>query len=92
MELGKFREEPIAPILEKHYVEARLHTDGKDHIDRIKELQEQYVGGIGLPNYIIVDPDTLKKHGRYEGIAITESDVDDFVDFLNDGLKAIRGT
>ena len=92
MEFGEFRQEPIAPILQSGFVEARLHTDGRKNIDRIKELQEHYVGDLGLPNYIIVDPHSLEKHGRYEGIAVTTKDVSKFVAFLNKGLAAVTGT
>jgi len=89
MELGKFRQDPIAPILRAHFVEARLHTDGAANLARIQELQREYVGDIGLPNYIIVDPQGLHKLGRFEGICVDQADVERFVKFLNQGYAAI---
>lgn len=90
MELGKFREDPIAGVLEQNYVEARLHTDGQVNIDRIRELQERYVGDPGLPNYVVVDPETLESVDKYEGICLTEAETQAFVAFLEKGARAAR--
>jgi len=91
MELGWFRKAPIADVLEANFVEARLHTDGEEHIDQILQLQEEYVGDVGLPNYIIVDPTDLKKHGRYkDGAALTLSDAQKFTDFLKESLAKFK--
>jgi len=91
MEQGVFLKPPVGPILKQHFVEARLHTDGDAHIDRILDLQAEYVGDIGLPSYLSGDPEPLRKPGRFSGIARNDGEVREFVDFLNQGLRAVRG-
>lgn len=91
MELGWFRKSPIVDVLESGFVEARLHTDGTENIERILALQELYVGDVGLPNYVIIDPSDESKHGRYaEGACVTAADAEGFTAFLKKGLREIN--
>ena len=47
----------VAEELKKNFIEARLHTDGKEdvHLDQAKMLKEM-TGGIANPSYVIIDP------------------------------------
>lgn len=92
MELGWFRKSPIADTLEG-FVEARLHTDLRNNdelLERIVELQELYVGDVGLPNYVIVDPSDESNHGRYTGICVTDTEAEEFTEFLKKGRAEFR--
>jgi hypothetical protein len=59
----------IQDLLEPGFVEARLHADyPSSHKNykfdaRIQEVRTQYLGkgNIGLPQYVILDPNNLKK-------------------------------
>ena len=73
---------PISAILAKDFVEARLHTDGKTNTERILELQENLARSVANPIYVIVDPRTEREVGRYEGAALKEPRIGEFVDFL----------
>lgn len=86
MEYGVFLTPQVAPIMEKNLVEARLHTDGTKNLDRILELQEQFVGHRGLPVYIVLDPATGTVGGKLERI---EGNPAEFAVFLKDALDSI---
>jgi len=90
MEDKWFVRKPISTTLAGGFVEARLHIDGVEHVARIKELQERLVGSVGVPSYVIVDPDTGKKHGRYDrGPCLNDEDAQGFAKFLDNGKKAV---
>lgn len=84
MELQIFPNEkyPIGAILAKGFVEARLHTDGKTNIERILGLQETLARSVANPIYVVVDPETEVELGRHEGAAVSGSQIDGFVEFL----------
>ena len=71
MEEDIFLAEAVAAVLESEYVEARLHTDGEAHAERIHELQDKLVGHPTNPVYVLQDPNrpdvTLDKRAGYVG-------------------------
>jgi hypothetical protein len=77
----------VAEVLERNYIEARLHTDKPiPGIERIRELQLKFAESVANPVYVTVDPEKELRLGRYEGSAITERDEENFIQFLKDGL------
>lgn len=79
MEEGTFRRPAVAGILEKHYVEARLHAD----YDEIKDLQLEMTGSLAQPIYLIVDPGSEEQLGRVDGLRTDAM----FIAFLEDALE-----
>lgn len=61
MEETIFPAPAVARELELGFVEARLHTDGQDNIERILELQRELAGVQATPYYLIVDAETGEK-------------------------------
>lgn len=89
-----FRRDPVASVLRKDFVEVRLHTDHPDAALKAQALalQEQYIGDPSLPNYIVVDPADRSAHGRFAGACRpASSDEEVFVEFLEKGLREVRG-
>ncbi len=73
MEDQVFPSEAVAELLESGYVEARLHNDHPDSAVSAenRRLQEEYVGYVAAPYYVIVDPATrtrMDEH-RLQGVA-----------------------
>lgn len=83
MEENVFPAGAVAPILEKHYVEARLHTDGETNRERILELQAELTQSISNPYYVLQEPQLLEILGKLGGYS-TESG---FRNFLEEGLR-----
>ena len=81
MENNVFPSPAVAGVLNKNYVETRLHTDGEENIDRIIELQRELTGSVATPIYVLIDPDTDEKLGQFNGSTFDE---EEFADFLND--------
>ncbi len=71
MEEDIFLASAVAEVLEREYVEARLHTDGDAHAERIKERQDKLVGHPTNPVYVLQDPKRteviLESHEGYAG-------------------------
>ncbi|MFO0980780.1 MAG: hypothetical protein U1E76_03355 [Planctomycetota bacterium] len=63
----------------KNWVEARLHTDGTHHLEEILKLQDELSGSKANPVYVLVDPATGERLGRFEGAT---RDPDKFIAFL----------
>ena len=61
MEENVFPSQTVAWELTNSFVEARLHTDGKQNIERIRELQLELAGVQATPYYVILDPETGTK-------------------------------
>ncbi len=59
-------------MLEDHYIEARLHTDGEKNIDRILELQKGLAESIATPFYLVVEPKSGRQIGGTEAGVVTE--------------------
>lgn len=84
MEEKTFRLPDVFRILNESFVEARLHTDGKDHIERIEEVQEELTGSVATPIYVVQDPETGEVLGVFEGATF---DDDEFREFLEQALE-----
>ena len=80
MENNVFPSPAVAGILNEHYVEARLHTDGAQNIDRILEVQRQLTGSVATPIYVLVDPKSGQEVGQFDGPTFDE---DEFATFLS---------
>lgn len=79
MENKVFPSPPVADVLHRSYVEARLHTDGTDHLERILALQKELTGSVATPVYVLVDPRTGEKKGQFLGSTF---DAQAFAEFL----------
>lgn len=82
MEGNTFLLPAVAGLLAKHYVEARLHTDGRVNIERILELQRELTGSVATPYYVVVDPETGETKAELAGAQAGK-----FVGFLESGLE-----
>ena len=86
MEEGLLPKAKVAEVLDKYYVEARLHTDSPTatpkQLARILEKQKEFVGHPALPVYVIVDPVTGKSERKLQGGLQT---VESLVRFLRNG-------
>jgi len=82
METSIFPHPAVAEVLES-FVEARLHTDGRINIDRIREVRAELVGHETTPTYVLLDPVSGKTLAILDHATFDE---DDFVDFLRKGL------
>jgi thiol:disulfide interchange protein DsbD len=71
MEQGIFPLPVVARELEG-MVEARLHTDGRRNIERIKALQARYTGSVANPVYVVVDAQTEEPLGVHEGAELVD--------------------
>ncbi len=82
MEDNFFLKPTVAGLLNKEYIEARLHTDGTANAERIKEMQTSLARTVAMPVFVIVDPATEKELGRYEGAALTPGQQRSYIEFL----------
>ena len=64
----------VAGILRESYVEARLHTDGTDNVERIRELQQQLTHTVATPVYVLLDPETGEQKGKFLGSTFDEAE------------------
>ena len=83
MEENVFPSGAVAPVLERGYVEARLHTDGETNVDAIKELQQELTHSVSNPYYVLQEPDGSADLGQLSG-ATTQ---DKFKEFLSAALR-----
>ncbi len=69
MENITFRDPAVAGIMEKRFVEARLHTDGlKPEHDEVRNLRDRMTSGNQTtPIYFVVDPKTEQPVARLDG-------------------------
>jgi thioredoxin-related protein len=86
MEEAIFPLPAVAEQLRKHFIEARLHTDGEQRLDaktdaRNKGLQQEMTGSKANPYFVIYDPVTGKIVLRRAGMMFEEK----FLKFLRDG-------
>jgi hypothetical protein len=82
MEENVFSSGAVAPWLEEHYVEARLHTDGDVRRDEILALQEELTQSVANPYYVILDPPGREPKARQQGASTAET----FQSFLEGAL------
>ncbi len=86
MEDGIFPRPAVAEMLKKRFVEARLHVDYEENMQR--ELR--MTGSNAQPVYLVLDPETEDVHARQDGgLALT--DPTPFIDFLLEGWNSARG-
>jgi hypothetical protein len=52
-----FPSDTVSGLLEEHFIEARLHTDGGTNIERILELQKELAQSVATPFYLVIRPD-----------------------------------
>ncbi len=87
MEKSYFSKDEFAEVLQKNYIEARLHTDKTEtpeaQMQRIREKQKEFVGHRAMPVYVVVDPETGKAVNKLEGF---KADPKVILDFLKKGL------
>ena len=84
MEEKIFRLPDVFRVLDQEFVEARLHTDGTAHIDRILEMQQKLTGSIATPIYVVMDPDTEEILGVFEGATFKD---EEFLRFLEASIS-----
>jgi len=80
----------IAALLEKDFVEARLHTDHTDAEkgDANRKRQMQMVGFVASPFYVAIDPVTEQELGKFQ---LPGSDWENaFAEFLQKAQKASK--
>lgn len=75
----------VSGLLEKSFIEARLHTDGEKNIDRILALQQELAKSVATPYYLIQDPKSKRLLGSPLGGVTT---VDTFHDLLRSAVDA----
>ena len=77
---------PLAEVAERfdQMELVKLYTDGGPNAKENQMLQFDLTGNVALPTYAIVDPES----GRVLAQILGYSDADDFVVFLDRGLRA----
>ena len=78
MEEDVFPRPAVAGVLQKEFIEARLHNDGGPKKDDTRARQKEMAGSFATPVYVVVDPKsgaTLRQRAGYTGEST-------FVEFL----------
>jgi hypothetical protein len=85
MERNMFQRNEIAERLDK-FIKVKLYTDKKEepYLSN-KKFQEAKYGSIELPLYIIISAD-----GEHIGTKAFTRDMNEFVEFLDKGIKTIK--
>jgi len=89
MEMKVFPAPAVAAVLNKKYVEARIHTDHEELGEENRARQLVMTNSVAQPIYLLVDPKDVKVHGRLDGAMLGDSQP--FIDFLESGWTAARG-
>ena len=76
-------------MLEDHYIEARLHTDGEKNIDRILALQKELAQSVATPFYLVVEPKSGRRVGSTKAGVVTEGS---FSAFLSEAVEESEET
>ncbi len=84
MEKGVFHQPAVAGILEHQFVEARLHVDYSENLERELEMAKSNA----QPIYLVLDPTTEVVHAKFEGASMVSSDP--FIEFLETGWNSAR--
>jgi hypothetical protein len=79
MEEKIFRLPDVFRVLKEGYVEARLHTDGSKNIERIKEKQAELTGSVATPIYVVLEPESEKVTGLFEGATFDSKEFERFL-------------
>jgi len=75
----------VSTLLEESFIEARLHTDGEQNIERILALQQELAKSVATPYYLIQDPRSKRLLGSPLGGITT---VDTFRELLESAVDA----
>jgi hypothetical protein len=85
MEEQIFPSPAVAGLLTENFVEARIHTDHNEKGEAQRKMQQDMVGLVAAPYYVIVDPKTrqqLREH-KLENVGDGWDQIrDKFADFL----------
>ncbi len=68
MEEDIFPRPAVAGVLQKEFIEARLHNDGGSKKEETRARQKEMVGSFATPVYVVVDPKsggTLRQRAGY---------------------------
>lgn len=79
-----FPSNKVSRMLEDHFIEARLHTDGDKNIERTLELQKELADSVATPFYLVIEPKSGRRVGLTKGGVVTEGA---FTDFLNAAVE-----
>ena len=60
MEQKVFPKPAVADLLEKNFIEARIHTDHRQKGGEHQALSQELAGALANPQYVVVDPTTMK--------------------------------
>jgi hypothetical protein len=89
MEMKVFPAPAVAAVLQKKYVEARIHTDHEELGAKNRARQLEMTNSVAQPIYLLIDPENGEVHGRLEGAML--GDNQPFIDFLESGWTSARG-
>jgi hypothetical protein len=78
MEESIFPSPAVAEVLQKGFIEARLHNDGGPKKDENRARQKDMADSVATPIYVIVDPKSGSKLRLRAGFIGAET----FVEFL----------
>ncbi len=84
MEEGVFLDSAVADTLETKFVEARLHVDYSENLERELAM----VQSNAQPIYLVLDPVTGAVHARFDGASLISNAP--FVEFLEGGWEKAR--
>jgi len=68
-----FPSKRVSRVLEDHYIEARLHTDGEKNIDRTLELQKELAQSVATPFYLVIEPRSGLRVGGTTAVCDSEN-------------------
>ena len=86
MEEGVFLESAVADVLEPWFVEARLHVDYSENMERELAM----VQSAAQPIYVVVDPANPDEiHARMDGVPPFDPS-GGFIEFLEAGRRSAR--
>jgi hypothetical protein len=75
----------VSGVLQEHFIEARLHTDGGTNIERILALQQELAKNVATPYYLIQDPKSKRLLEKPLG-GVTS--VETFLELLESAVEA----
>ena len=90
MEKRIFPRPAVADELENYFIESRLHMDGLKK-DDFTDMQDELVGTVATPSYVVVDPDSGEKLAIHQLSTTVEDAVEKgFLDFLAEAREAAK--
>ena len=88
MEDGVFHHQEVSELLRERFVEARLHVDYPENMERELAM----VQSNAQPIYVVIDPaDPERIHARFDGALAPGQPDTPFIEFLNEGWERARG-